>query len=88
METMSPLFRAIVGSLVRSLLVGLAGYLVAHDIWTGEQATSMIDGLVVALVGLAWSIYQKYRAHQTVLDALQTPAGTSLEKFTRQQSLR
>lgn len=88
MDTLfGPLIRSAIGSFLRTLLVGLGGYLVSIGIWKPEDQSKYIEGIVLALTGLIWSLYQKYRAHETIKAALTTPAGTSLEKFTEQRRL-
>lgn len=83
-----PLIRAAIGSFIRTLLVGLGGYLVSTGIWKPEDQSKYIEGITLAIVGLVWSLYQKYRAHETVKAALDTPAGTSIEKFNQLRKLK
>lgn len=89
MDTLfGPLIRSAIGSFLRTLLVGFGGYLVSTGIWSPENADKYIEGIVLALVGLAWSLYQKYSQHQTIQAALDTPAGTSRAKFDQIQKTK
>lgn len=89
MDTLfAPLIRSAIGSFLRTLLVGLGGYLVSTGVWSPENADKYIEGIVLALVGLIWSLYQKYRQQQTIQAALETPAGTSRTKFDQLQKTK
>ncbi len=57
---MKPMFTAVVGSILRHLLTLAAGYFVSQGIWTEAEAASYVAGIVLALVGLLWSLYEKY----------------------------
>lgn len=82
-----PLVRAAIGSFVRTLLMGLSGYLVAIGAWKPEDQSKYVEGIALALVGLLWSLWQKYQQHQTIQDALDMPAGTPRATFdTLQQT--
>jgi hypothetical protein len=83
-----PLLKSAIGSFIRALLVGLGGYLVSTGAWKPEDQSKYIEGITLAIVGLLWSLYQKYRAHETIKEALQTPAGTSLEKFNQIRKMK
>lgn len=80
---MNPLFKAIVGSLLRHSLTALASYLVTRGIWTEEEAATIVGAAVIALVGVGWAVLQKYATHWKLLDALDAPAGTSLDDLNR-----
>lgn len=82
-----PLIRSAIGSFLRTLLTGLGGYLVATGVWKPEDQSKYVEGITLALVGLIWGLYQKYKAHQTIQAALDTPAGTSMERFTEQRRM-
>lgn len=53
--------RAVVGSVLRWILAGLAGYLVREGVLTDSQVSTLILGLAGLLVSLGWSLYQKHR---------------------------
>lgn len=85
MDTLfSPLVKAAIGSFIRTLLAGLGGYLVSTGVWEAGASDQYIEGITLALVGLLWSFWQKYRTHQTVLQALDAPSGTTLEELKGQ----
>ncbi len=45
---------------IRHLLTGFGGVLVGTGYVSGEEASTIV-GALIALVGAAWSIFQKYR---------------------------
>lgn len=59
---MSELLKSMLMSVVRKALVALGTYMVATGAFTAEQWESTAAGLAVAIVGVVWSIYLKYRA--------------------------
>ena len=74
---MHPLLQAALGSILRWALTFLAGFFVEHGIWSQDEASAYIAGAVVAILTLAWSLWQKYHSRIKFLTALQSPAGTS-----------
>lgn len=76
---MNPLLSSAIGSILRHFLTIGAGYFVAKGIWTAEEATGYVAGLALALIGIGWSLYQKYRAEVKVETALEMPQGTSMQ---------
>lgn len=53
---------SIVGSVVRHALTGVGMYLIGKG-WVSEADwTSLLGVIVVAVSGLLWSIYQKWKA--------------------------
>jgi hypothetical protein len=75
---MSLLFRSLVGSVIRSALLTVSGYLVRKE-------ATYIEAGVLATLAVAWSLYQKYQAHQAILTALDLPAGASLDTLAEKQ---
>lgn len=73
---MNPLLSAALGSIIRWALSLVVPYLVTAGIWTPDEATAYVAGLSLALVGLGWSLWQKYKSRLKFLDALDAPAGT------------
>lgn len=64
-----------VGSLARWGLTIIATYFVNKGIITDHDAGEYITAGAMAIVALAWSLYQKYQHHQTVTQ-LQTTVAT------------
>lgn len=74
---MNPLLMEALGSIVRWLLAGAAGWLVQHGIWTSAQSQTYVMAAALAVLSLGWSLWQKYKSRVHFLTALQAPAGTS-----------
>ena len=68
------------GALLRWLLTGVGMWLMTHGVITADQSTRFLEGAVVAILTLAWSLFQKYRARLKFLAALELPAGSGEEK--------
>lgn len=73
---MNPLLIQAIGSILRAGLMALAGYLVNWGIWTNDEAGQYVGAAALALIGLGWSLWQKYRSRLKFLAALQAPVGT------------
>lgn len=73
---MNPVLAAALGSILRWALAFLAGYLVKAGIWTGSEAEAYVAAAVLGLLGLGWSVWQKYKSRIAFLAALNAPAGT------------
>jgi len=80
------LIKNYVGSLVRWLLVLVAGILVKKGIISTAQSDVYVQqllpvaiGAVMGLIALIWGMWQKRHANQKVDKALALPAGTSRE---------
>lgn len=56
--------------IVRHLLTSAAGGLIAHGYLTTDQSQQIIGGLI-AIIGVAWSLYQKYEQQQAAKAAQQ-----------------
>ncbi len=71
----------ILGTLVRAVLMVLAGWMIEHGVWTAEQAGRYVPylsgGVVVLLVAVGWGVWQKVKARAKFLLALESPQGTS-----------
>jgi hypothetical protein len=74
---MNPLLSEAIGSILRWLLAGAAGWLVQHGIWTQAQSQTYIMAAALAVLSLGWSLWQKYKSRVHFLTALEVPAGTS-----------
>lgn len=74
---MNPVLSAALGSILRWALVFLAGYLVKAGIWSGAEAETYVTAAVLGLLGLGWSLWQKYKSRIKFLAALNAPKGTT-----------
>lgn len=64
---MNPFYARVIGSLVRAALVAAGGASLSSDQVDDAAGAAMI------LVGIGWSLYEKYNARLTVLTALASP---------------
>jgi hypothetical protein len=65
--------KLIIGAIIRGLLQGVAGYLVAKG-WVSEgDAELILAGIAVGAAALAWSLWQKYRSRISFVTALSMP---------------
>jgi hypothetical protein len=65
--TMIPeLLKAWIGGFVRWALAGVFGHLVMKGIISAENAEATLVWGIAAIATLAWSLYQKWRAHQKI----------------------
>ena len=80
---MNPILSAALGSILRHVLTMGATYLVAQGIWTESDATVYVTAGAMGILGVGWAVWQKYRAHHKVLQALDMPEGSSLEDMKR-----
>src|SRR3990167_10585049 len=76
---MNPLLVSALGSLVRWVLAFGAGWLVNRGVWTEAAASEYLAAGSLAVVAIAWSVWQKYRSRIKFLTALEAPAGTDEE---------
>lgn len=67
------MYKAIIGSVIRFLLQGVFVSLVSKGVITHEQGEWLILWAAGAVAVLAWSLWQKYVAHNQRLQALFTP---------------
>lgn len=77
---MPEILRAAIGSIVRWLLTGLAGYLVAHGALTEGQAGELLLTVGSGVAALVWSLWRKYRARLKFITALELPANASVDQ--------
>jgi hypothetical protein len=73
---MNPLLLEALGSIMRWLLAGAAGWLVQHGIWTQAQSQTYVMAAALAVLSLGWSLWQKYKSRIHFLTALELPAGS------------
>lgn len=74
-EAVNPLLQAAIGSILRALLQGAAGILVGKGIWTASEADAYVLALVAFLIGMGWSIWQKYKTALLMKAYQLLPAG-------------
>lgn len=67
---MNPLAVEAIGAIVRWVLAIGAGVIVERGIWTPEDSSKYVAAAALALIGLGWSIYQKYGMRLKLLTAL------------------
>jgi len=70
---MNPLISEALAAIIRSILMTGAGYLVAKDIWSPEDASKYVAAAALAVVGLGWSLWHKYKSRLKLLTALSSP---------------
>lgn len=70
---MHPLLQAALGSILRSILMIGAGWLVEHNVWTAGNADLYVTAAAMALVGYLWSLWNHYKSHIKLLTALESP---------------
>ena len=86
---MNPILSAAIGSILRWIFAFAAGWLVQCGIWTPEDASAYLGAAVLAVLGLGWSLWQKYHDRIKFLAALDAPAGTPEARLdTRTTTLR
>lgn len=73
---MNPLLVESLASILRHALTSAAAYLVARSIWTPEEASTYAAAGAMAIIGIAWSLYQKHGARLKLVTALALPATT------------
>ena len=78
---MNPVLQAAIGSILRHFLTMGASYLVARGIWTDADALTYASAASLAIVGMAWAIWQKSQAHALIEKALDMPQGSSREQL-------
>ena len=78
---MDEVFKNIIGTIVRSVLALVGGYLVSAGLVSDGQVQQIIGGLAVFLVAVIWGIINKYVWKKQVDTALELPAGSSVAKL-------
>ncbi len=74
---MNPLAVEAIGSVMRAGLNIAAGILVTHGIWTQGDAEKYVGALVLALISLGWSLWQKFGMRSKLVTAMAMKAGVS-----------
>lgn len=74
---MNPLLQSAIGSILRALLAGAAGWFVQRGIWTADAANEYLTALVLFLLTIGWALWTRYKSRIKFLTALEAPAGTS-----------
>jgi hypothetical protein len=67
---------AALGSILRWALSLVVPYLVSAGIWTADEATAYVTGASLAILALAWSLWQKHKSRLRFLEALDAMPGT------------
>lgn len=75
----NPILSAAVGSILRWALSFAAGYLVNAKVWTGEEAAVYVTAGTLGLLGLGWSLWNKYHGRIKLLSALEMAGATEHE---------
>lgn len=70
------LIKSIIGSVVRWLIQGAVGYLVAKEVITQEQGAELIIAIIGGIIVLMWALWQKYHVEQKIRLALSLPPDT------------
>lgn len=67
---MNPLLAAALGSIIRSVLLMGAGYLVSKGVWTNAEAGTYVTAAASALLAIGWGQWQKYKSRQKLVTAM------------------
>lgn len=62
-----------IGSIVRTILAALSGYLVQQALISEAQSQQFMIAAVPFLSALIWSLYQKYKGRVRLMTALASP---------------
>lgn len=76
MDFLRPLFQKAIGSLVRSGMIAVGGYLMAQGYVTEDQSTQLLATAPI-VAGVVWSLYQKYSTQVAFEVAKEKPAGAT-----------
>ncbi len=74
---MNPLLSAALSSILRAVLMVLAGWFVRKGIWTDANATEYVSAAVVALLALGWSLWTRRAELIAKMTALAMPHGST-----------
>ena len=77
---MNPLLQSALASIARAILIGSSGFLVQRGIWSQSAAETYMTALSLFVVGLGWSLWEKYKSRIKFLTALESPVGTTEAK--------
>lgn len=70
--------KALVGSLLRWLLAGIAGYLIREGVLTGGQFEIIVGAAAAAVVSFVWAFVKTSRHVRRLRIALGLPKGSTL----------
>jgi hypothetical protein len=70
MDQLNPMLQQFLGSFARWLLAGAAVWAVQHGIFTENEAAKYVEAGSLALVGIGWSLYQKYGSRLKLVTAM------------------
>lgn len=71
-------FNLIVGVILRSVIMMAAGWLVAHGLLPQGNLEEWVAAVVLVVLGVLWSLYQKYVAQRLLTTALNLPPGATV----------
>lgn len=74
---MPPAVEEALSAILRWAFTFVAGYLVEHGIWTAADAKTYVAGAALAVLGLAWSLWSKYKSRIKFLTALMMEPGST-----------
>jgi hypothetical protein len=72
---MNPFVQEILSSLFRKLLAMASVWAVSHGIFTADETQKLIEGAVLLLVSVVWTLWKKYHDRIKFLTALESPPG-------------
>lgn len=70
---MNPLLQEALASILRWGLALFAGYLVKAGIWSSTDAQTYVGAGALAILALAWSLWQKYGSRLKLVTAMAAP---------------
>lgn len=79
-EILTPLVKKYIGSIVRTGLKALGGWLIGQGIVSDAQWTEMAPGLITLGGALLWSLWEKRDSLRKLFTGLAMPRGTTLEE--------
>lgn len=74
---MNPMAEDALSAILRWGFTFVAGYLVEHGIWTAADAKTYVAGAALAVLGLGWSLWNKYKSRIKLLTALTMQPGST-----------
>jgi hypothetical protein len=75
-------FALIVGTLLRSVVMAMAGWLVARGMLPQGSVEEWTGAVALTLVAVLWSLYQKYVERTKLMVALTLPSGSTENDVT------
>lgn len=84
---MNPLLQSALGSILRALLAGLAGWFVQRGVWTQDAANEYLTAGVLFILTILWAVWTRYKDRLKFLTALDAPAGIPEEHVTEKIKL-